>query len=219
MQSLYERHKVLTYPRTDSRYISDDVVSTLPERLRSCMVDEYKPLAQELYRKKPLQTKYLVNNARVTDHHAIIPTEEQPRLYELTGPERNIYDLVVRRFLAVMMPPQEYEELRLTLAIGGETFTAQGKRILTQGWKAAYDRSFSFDEEEEENQSLPMLQPGQKLPIQSLSLVPGRTSPPRPVYGGHTSVRYGAPFRNGKGQVAFKDSGGDLRSGNSRNQS
>ena len=133
MQSLYERHKLLTYPRTDSRYISQDVVATLPERLRSCMVDEYKPLAQEIYRNKPLKTKYLVNDAKVTDHHAIIPTEEQPQLYDLSGPERNIYDLVVRRFLAVLMDPYEYEEIRLTMTIGGETFTAKGKRVLSQG--------------------------------------------------------------------------------------
>ena len=179
MQSLYERHKLLTYPRTDSRYISQDVVATLPERLRSCMVDEYKPLAQEIYRNKPLKTKYLVNDAKVTDHHAIIPTEEQPQLYDLSGPERNIYDLVVRRFLAVLMDPYEYEEIRLTMTIGGETFTAKGKRVLSQGWKAAYNRSFQLEEDEDEQaQNLPELSQGQKLKVESASLKPGKTSPP-----------------------------------------
>lgn len=179
MQSLYERHKLLTYPRTDSRYISQDVVATLPERLRSCMVDEYKPLAQEIYRNKPLKTKYLVNDAKVTDHHAIIPTEEQPQLYDLGGPERNIYDLVVRRFLAVLMDPYEYEEIRLTMTIGGETFTAKGKRVLSQGWKAAYNRSFQLEEDEDEQtQNLPELSQGQKLKVESVALKPGKTSPP-----------------------------------------
>lgn len=179
MQSLYERHKLLTYPRTDSRYISQDVVATLPERLRSCMVDEYKPLAQEIYRNKPLKTKYLVNDAKVTDHHAIIPTEEQPQLYDLSGPERNIYDLVVRRFLAVLMAPYEYEEIRLTMTIGGETFTAKGKRVLSQGWKAAYNRSFQLEEDEDEQaQNLPELSQGQKLKVESVALKPGKTSPP-----------------------------------------
>lgn len=179
MQSLYERHKLLTYPRTDSRYISQDVVATLPERLRSCMVDEYKPLAQEIYRNKPLKTKYLVNDAKVTDHHAIIPTEEQPQLYALSGPERNIYDLVVRRFLAVLMDPYEYEEIRLTMTIGGETFTAKGKRVISQGWRAAYNRSFQLEEDEEEqSQNLPELNQGQKLPVESIALKPGKTSPP-----------------------------------------
>lgn len=180
MQSLYERHKLLTYPRTDSRYISQDVVPTLPERLRSCMVDEYKPLAQEIYRNKPLKTKYLVNDAKVTDHHAIIPTEEQAQLYDLSGPERNIYDLVVRRFLAVLMEPYEYEEVRLTMTIGGETFTAKGNRVLNQGWKAAYNRSFQLEEEDgdEQAQNLPALGQGQKLPVASAALKPGKTSPP-----------------------------------------
>ena len=180
MQSLYERHKLLTYPRTDSRYISDDVVATLPDRIRSCMVEEYKPLAQAVYRKKPLQTRYLVNNAKVTDHHAIIPTEEQPDLYALSGPEKNIYDLVVRRFLAVLMPPSEYEEVRLTMTIDGEVFTAKGKRVLEQGWKAAYDRSFSLEEEdgEEADQNLPELAQGQKLKVDAVALKPGKTSPP-----------------------------------------
>ncbi len=179
MQSLYERHKLLTYPRTDSRYISQDVVATLPERLRSCMVDEYKPLAQEIYRNKPLKTKYLVNDAKVTDHHAIIPTEEQPQLYALSGPERNIYDLVVRRFLAVLMDPYEYEEIRLTMTIGGEMFTAKGKRVISQGWKAAYNRSFQLEEDEEEqSQNLPKLSQGQKLQVESVALKPGKTSPP-----------------------------------------
>lgn len=179
MQSLYERHKLLTYPRTDSRYISEDVVPTLPERIRSCMVDEYKPLAQEIYRNKPLQTRYLVNNSKVTDHHAIIPTEEQPELYALSGPERNIYDLVVRRFLAVLLPPFAYEEVKLTLTIGGESFTAKGRRVLETGWKAAYNQSFDLEEEQEEaDQALPELQAGQKLSVQSMALKPGKTSPP-----------------------------------------
>ena len=180
MQSLYEHHKLLTYPRTDSRYISDDVVSTLPERLRSCMVDVYKPLAEQIYRKRPLQVRYLVNNAKVTDHHAIIPTEEQPYLYNLTGPERNIYDLVVRRFLAVLMPPFEYEEIRLTLNIGGETFIARGKHVLNTGWQAAYDRSFTLEEEAEDEgeQRLPELKQGQRFPVSALNLRPGKTSPP-----------------------------------------
>ena len=180
MQSLYERHKALTYPRTDSRYISDDVVATLPDRLRAVMQNPYKDLAQAVLRKKPLQTKYLVNNAKVTDHHAIIPTEEQAMLYDLSGPERNIYDLVVRRFLAVLLPPFEYEEIKLTVQVDGKSFVASGKRVLDAGWKAAYDQNFSLDEEEdeEEQQRLPDLQKGQRLKIRQAKLTTGKTSPP-----------------------------------------
>ncbi|MBP3411995.1 MAG: DNA topoisomerase III [Oscillospiraceae bacterium] len=178
MQSLYEQHKLLTYPRTDSRYISDDVVPTLPDRLKAVMVDSYKPFAQELMRNRPLKTKYLVNNAKVTDHHAIIPTEESPDLWQLSGPERNIYDLVVRRFLAVLMPPYEYEEVELTLNCAGHNFTAKGKIVLNAGWKAVYDRNFSFDEEEDDSQSLPDVRQGQRLKVSSVQVTTGKTPPP-----------------------------------------
>ncbi|MBE6928478.1 MAG: DNA topoisomerase III [Ruminococcaceae bacterium] len=177
MQSLYEQHKLLTYPRTDSRYISDDVVPTLPERIKAVMVDSYKPLAQEIMRNRPLKTRFLVNNAKVSDHHAIIPTEEAPDLWRLSGPEKNIYDLVVRRFLAVLMEPYEYEEIELTINCAGHIFTAKGKRVLKQGWKAAYDRNFSFDEEEE-TQTLPEVRQGQRLKIASVQVTSGKTPPP-----------------------------------------
>ncbi len=181
MQSLYERHKVLTYPRTDSRYISDDVAPTLPERLRAAANGEYKEMAQRIARTKPLQTKYIVNNEKVTDHHAIIPTEEQVDLYALSGPERNLYDLVVRRFFAVLLPPFEYEKVQLTLSAGGETFTAHGKSVLNAGWKAAYDRSFPDEEEtddDETEQTLPQLCEGDALPVRGASVTSGKTRPP-----------------------------------------
>ena len=183
MQSLYERHKLLTYPRTDSRYISDDVVSTLPERLKSVMVDEYRDLARQILMKRPLQTRFLVNNAKVTDHHAIIPTEEQPDLFRLTGPERNISDLVVRRFLAVLLPPCEYEETKLTLTVDGETFTAKGKIMKEPGWRQAYSR-FSLEEEGEEDpddreQSLPPIRQGDRVQILSARVNVGKTAPPK----------------------------------------
>ena len=183
LQNLYEVHKVVTYPRTDSRYIPDDVVSTLPERLRSVLVEEYKPLAQELLRSRPLQTKYLVNNAKVTDHHALLPTEEQVDLWRLTGPERNIYDLIVRRFLAVLLPPFQYEEVSLTLTVEGEKLHAKGKIVKEPGWKAAYDRTFTLEDDEEDEdereQSLPELRQGERLAVQSVKLNPGRTAPPK----------------------------------------
>ena len=183
MQSLYERHKLLTYPRTDSRYISNDVVGTLPERLKSVMVDEYRDLARQILMKRPLQTRFLVNDAKVTDHHAIIPTEEQPDLFRLTGPERNIYDLVVRRFLAVLLPPCEYEETKLTLTVDGESFTAKGKIMKEQGWRQAYSR-FILEEEGEEDpddreQALPPIRQGDRIQILSARVNTGKTAPPK----------------------------------------
>ena len=183
MQSLYEHHKILTYPRTDSRYISDDVVPTLPDRLRSVAVDQYRDLANSIMRSRPLQTKYLVNNAKVTDHHAIIPTEEYAELHRLSGSERNIFDLVVRRFFAVLMPPVEYDEIKLTLTIGRESFSARGRVIKNQGWKAAYDRSSSFDDDESDNdesdQSLPPLNQGTSIKVLDAKVHTNQTTPPK----------------------------------------
>ncbi|MCD7947542.1 MAG: DNA topoisomerase III [Oscillospiraceae bacterium] len=183
MQSLYEIHKVLTYPRTDSRYITDDVVPTLPERLRAVALDEYRDLARSIGAKRPLQTRYLVNNAKVGDHHAIIPTEEQPQLYRLSGPERNIYDLVVRRFLAVLLPPVTYEDIRFVFTVGKQQFHAKGKVMKEQGWKAAYTRGYTLDDEDneegEEEQSLPPLHQGDRASVLSARVLDGKTSPPK----------------------------------------
>ena len=220
LQNLYEIHKVVTYPRTDSRYIPDDVVPTLPERLRSVMVEDYKPLAAELLRSRPLQTKYLVNAAKVTDHHALLPTEEPVELWRLTGPERNIYDLIVRRFLAVLLPPFEYEEVALTLEVEGETLHARGKAVLSPGWRAAYDRTFALEEEDEEGdekeQSLPTLAEGERLPIQSARANLGQDRAPQAVHRGHPPHRHGAPGRPGGRPGAGPDFGGDRRPGHPR---
>ena len=181
MQSLYERHKLLTYPRTDSRYITTDLVASLPERLRSIAVGNYKEMAQKLYRAKPLSTRYLVDNGRVSDHHAIIPTEEPVNLSKLSPEERNIYDLVVRRFLAVLSPPFEYEETKLTIQIGGERFYAKGKIVKAPGWKAAYDTAPTTEEEEDSDireQSLPQIRQGDAVRVQSCAIETGKTKPP-----------------------------------------
>lgn len=181
MQSLYERHKLLTYPRTDSRYISDDVVPTLPDRLKSIAVGHYAPLASGILKKRPLSTRYLVDNSKVSDHHAIIPTEEPVSLSRLTPEERNIYDLVVRRFLAVLSPPFEYEETKLTVTIGKEKFYAKGKIVKTPGWKSAYGVDLlSEDDENDElrEQTLPPLGQGDKLTVKNCTIENGKTKPP-----------------------------------------
>ena len=179
IQSLYERHKLLTYPRTDSRYISDDVVPTLPERLQAMRFGDYAPLVNKLLRSRPLQTKYLVNNAKVTDHHAILPTEEPADFRYLSGPEQNIYDLAARRYLAVLLTPCAYEEIELTLTCEGETLHAKGKRVLEEGWRAAYGTALPEEEEDEErSQNLPEMKQGDALPLRDVRLTTGKTAPP-----------------------------------------
>jgi DNA topoisomerase-3 len=181
MQSLYERHKLLTYPRTDSRHITDDIVPTLPERLLSMAVGNYREMAVALYKARPLSTRYLVDNSKVSDHHAIIPTEQPLDLSRLSPEERNIYDLVARRFLAVLSPAFEYEETKLTINIGKERFYAKGKMIKHLGWQAAYGKELIPEDEDDSDikeQSLPQIQQGSKLAVKSCVLESGKTKPP-----------------------------------------
>ena len=184
MQRLYENHKVLTYPRTDSRYLSADIVPTLKERLKACAIGPYKTLAGRLVN-QPLPAKpFFVDNSKVSDHHAIIPTEQYVQLDHMTIDERRIYDLVVRRFLAVLYPPFEYDETSLGVDIRGERFIAKGRIVKSQGWKAAYDTAVEDgedgDETEVKDQQLPDLKRGDVLKGLSLKMTEGKTKPPAP---------------------------------------
>lgn len=182
MQSLYETHKVLTYPRTDSRYLTKDIVPTLKERLDAVSIGPYKALAQQAKR-SPLNGKLsFVNDAKVSDHHAIIPTEQYVQLSTLSNEERRIYDLVVRRFLAVLLPPCVYEETVIQASIEKECFTARGKRMVEKGWQEAYEDN-RYDEEDEtkegvREQNLPLLEAGMKIGQPKISLREGKTKPP-----------------------------------------
>ena len=185
MQRLYENHKVLTYPRTDSRYIGKDVAETLKERLKACAVGPYRKLAGTLAM-KPIHTNAsFVDDKKVSDHHAIIPTEQFVDLSHMTNEERKIYDLVVRRFLAVLMPPFTYDETTMKAEAGEGIFTARGKIVQSQGWKEAYETEVFSGEGEDETaeelpkeQKLPELKKGEKLKIEKTELTAGKTKPP-----------------------------------------
>lgn len=187
MQRLYENHKVLTYPRTDSRYISTDVAETLKERLRACAVGPYRKMAGSLAM-KPIRTNgSFVDNKKVSDHHAIIPTEQFVQLDHMTVDERRIYDLVVRRFLAVLYPPFEYEQTTMRGEAAGETFTAKGKIVKSLGWKEAYENLSDLDEEEDEGtesgigeQTLPEMKKGSSFAVERVQITSGKTKPPAP---------------------------------------
>ncbi len=181
MQSLYERHKALTYPRTDSRYLTSDIVETLPERVRACQGGSFSQACALILKKPIVGNKSFVDNAKVSDHHAIIPTEQAVRLSDLEFGERKIYELVVSRFLAVLMPPFEYEQTDVRADIGGQTFTAKGKIVKSAGWKAVYDHEADDEDEDSvKEQLLPELSKGQKLKISSVAMTEGRTKPPVP---------------------------------------
>ncbi len=176
MQSLYEIHKVLTYPRTDSRYIPADVAPSLPERLRAVNLGSYAAAATALLRKKPLSTRFLVDDKKVTDHHAIIPTEESPNLAKFTREEAGVYDLVLRRFFAVLSEPFSYDELELTLTVGKLSFFAKGHTVREPGWKAFY--GMAQEEGEEAVQTLPALAQGMRIMTKGAKLREERTKPP-----------------------------------------
>lgn len=179
MQRLYENHKVLTYPRTDSRYIGKDVAETLKERLRACSVGPYRKVTGKLVNQTLKLNKSFVDDSKVSDHHAIIPTEQFVQLEHMSSDERKIYDLVVRRFAAVLYPPCEYEQTTLKGVCGGETFSAKGKIMKQPGWQAAYE---DFQEEEAEEdireQLLPEIKEGTKELVTGVKVNEGQTKPP-----------------------------------------
>ena len=182
MQRLYENHKVLTYPRTDSRYIGKDIVPTIRERLKACGIGPYRKLAGALMN-NPVQTNSsFVDDKKVSDHHAIIPTEQFVQLDHMTNEERKIYDMVVRRFLAVLYPPFEYQQVTMEAKAAGETFAASGKVVKSQGWKEVYEGGDQEESEEDEeklkDQRLPKMQTGQKLKVLRAALNTGKTKPP-----------------------------------------
>ncbi|PEI68975.1 DNA topoisomerase III [Bacillus wiedmannii] len=180
MQKLYEQHKVLTYPRTDSRYISSDIVGTLPERLKTCGVGEYRPLAHKVLQKPIKSNKSFVDDSKVSDHHAIIPTEGYVNFSAFTDKERKIYDLVVKRFLAVLFPAFEYEQLTLRTKVGNETFIARGKTILHAGWKEVYENRFEDDDvtDDVKEQLLPHIEKGDTLTVKLIMQTSGQTKAP-----------------------------------------
>ncbi|HZG79781.1 MAG TPA: DNA topoisomerase III [Brevibacillus sp.] len=182
MQGLYEHHKVVTYPRTDSRYLSADIVETLPDRVKAVQMKPYAPLAAKVLRAPIKANKSFVDDSKVSDHHAIIPTEQSVLLSDLSDRERKIFDLVVKRFLAVLFPAFEYEQTTIQAKIGSERFIARGKTVLAQGWREVYD----YDVEDEDSksgvseQTLPKIAKGDRLRLQSVSQTKGETKPPEP---------------------------------------
>lgn len=176
MQRLYENYKLLTYPRTDSRYVTTDIVATIPDRLKAVGTGEYRMYTEQLLRQGVKSNKSYVDNSKVSDHHAIIPTEEKGSLATLGAGEKNIYNLVVKRFLSVLLPPYEYEQTTIKVSINGEIFTAKGNITKQLGWKKLYQKDSL--EDDERDQELPAINKGDKLKIESVDMVKKQTTPP-----------------------------------------
>lgn len=179
MQTLYERHKVLTYPRTDSRYLTDDIVETLKDRVRAVSVGPYSKIGFIISSNPIKASKNFVNNSKVSDHHAIIPTEQKVILGDLSDKERKIYDLVVKRFLAVLSKPFEYEKITIDGKIENEEFSSKGRITLSMGWKEVY--GYYEDEEILDDYPLDELlkyKSGSELFVSSVKKTMGETKPP-----------------------------------------
>lgn len=175
LQGLYEQHKLVTYPRTDSRYLTTDMEATMADRLQGIMPgyrDEAKPA---LAQKGKVLARRVFNNEKVTDHHAIIPTEERLHLADLSADEKKLYDLIVRRFLALFYPAYQYETVHATFEADGETLSARETNILDLGYKKVLGRD---EDENEAKQTLGHLENGKSYAIGQVVLNKKMTEPP-----------------------------------------
>jgi DNA topoisomerase-3 len=183
-QSLYETHKVLTYPRTSSRHLSTDMVAGFAGTLRAVSFPAAAPLvaaAIDRAENGPPLSKSYVDDSQLSDHHAMIPTRVQPR--NLTEEERNIYELVAKRFLSIFLPDRMTEETRATFDVAGHKFAASGSRLIDAGWTAVYQGEIEADEstgkqEQEAIQQLPALKSGQEFETLSTTVKTKERKPP-----------------------------------------
>jgi DNA topoisomerase-3 len=180
LQGLYERHKIVSYPRTDSRCITTDMVPTLPGRLRALAGTRFRTQAEQLLHRPLSPGKRLVDDAKVRDHHAIIPTEEPVHPERLAADERALWELIARRFLAVLSPPCRFTAIRLVTEAAGERFLTRGSRVIEAGWRAVAGNLEEEEPGEEElaEQSLAQHRRGEELAVKEVDLKQGFTRPP-----------------------------------------
>jgi len=171
-QALYEKHKLITYPRTDSRYLTEDIAGKFPKILSSLQPTPYAPFAEYAQSAKAPEGKRVFNAAQVRDHHAIIPTGAPVRLEKLSEQEKQLYDLVARHFLAIFYPDRRVSDVEAILRIGTEPFKSRGRSTLEPGWTQV------FSEGEKEESMLPPMAAGDVLKVAAVGIHKGRTKPP-----------------------------------------
>lgn len=185
-QSLYEKRKMITYPRTDSRYLSDDMVGKIKQTLgRLKDVPVFSSYAAEVLAKEKLPlSKRIIDNSKVTDHHAIIPTDTRLRTDHLTPEENKVFSLVAARFLAVFYPAYVYESTKVYTKVGLDTFLSKGKTVLQEGWqaveKALLPETRKNKTEKEEEQQLPPLTEQQSVVAKRTKVLDKKTKAPPP---------------------------------------
>lgn len=178
VQSLYETRKLVTYPRTDSRYLSDDMVPKIYSIMRRVENSEFKSYIVGIDTKKLKITKRIIDNSKVSDHHAIIPTDNFFKTGNLTADEKKVFDLIVRRFVCVFYDAYEYETTKVVVNCEGENFVSKGKVVLKDGWQALYKDDKSKEKEDEA--IIPPVSKGMAIKIVSAKKTKKKTTPPKP---------------------------------------
>lgn len=181
IQSLYEK-KVTTYPRVDTTYLSDDIYPKIPGIMEA--MKPYAPITQPVLSTKIPKTKKVFDNSKVTDHHAIIPTNVDPSSVFLLREEKLVYDLVAKRFIAAFYPDCEFSTTTVMARVNDYEFKATGKEILKEGWRAIYNKEKTVnkeednDKEDDENAVMPTFVEGESGPHEP-SLLKKTTQPPK----------------------------------------
>ncbi len=173
-QTLYERHKLLTYPRTDSRYLPDDMAPKVRAVL-SKLPEPYASLVSAPEMNPEMHLKRFYDNSKISDHHAIVPTEKKPNLASLAQDERNIYDLAVRQLIAAHYPNYEYEAEKLVTRVNDHDFKSTGNAPIAPGWRAV----LGSDKPKKGEVTLPKLKVGERRTAQKVSVKESKTTPPQ----------------------------------------
>lgn len=143
VQSLYETHKIVSYPRTDSKYLTTDMKGTMKERLQA--IADFSPEVKGYLKNGAVVKQQKVfQNAKVTDHHGLIPTEQRPRYEKLSNDEQKIYQMIVQRFLGLFAEPNQTKQTKVTVAFGKETFVFHQNKVVVAGWKTTAEQPLSI---------------------------------------------------------------------------
>ncbi len=185
-QRLYEEHKALTYPRTSSRFLSTDMIGEIKPTAEGVgSKREYAKPAAYVTGLDVLPLGRVINDAKVTDHHAIIPTRSEHRVEKMSDDDKKVYDMVVRRFLAVFHPDAVWENTRLETTVAQHIFRTRGRVLLEPGWRSAYgevaagSESRAEDDDEGADQTLPKLERGEGVDTREVAAAEKETKPPR----------------------------------------
>ena len=213
-QALYERHKVLTYPRTDSRALPEDYLATVKNTMKmlsghtpggTSFITRYTSFADTILKSDWVHpNKRIFNNAKVSDHFAIIPTTQTP--HNLSEPERKLYDLVTKRFLAIFYPAAEFLETNRITRVEGEPFKSAGKVLVNPGWLAVYGKEAEADD----TPTLTPVKPDEKVNTSSIEVKPNVTKPPPRYTEATLAFRDGRRRQAGGGRRIAR---GDAREG------